>query len=85
MTNIDDNSVGWWTQWSRQAAELQVLWVDAKNRKKAIDNFYKMDEESIVTIREELADDFFSLARACLEAVRRLMERLDGDQLGTQL
>ena len=36
-----------------------------------------MDEESIVTIREELSDDFFSLAR--------LVERLDDDQLETHL
>ena len=44
-----------------------------------------MDEESIVTIWEELADDFFSLAGAHLEAIWRMIERLDDDQLGTQL
>ena len=44
-----------------------------------------MDEESIVTIREELSDDFFSLAESHLGAVRRLVERLDDDQLDTQL
>ena len=59
--------------------------VDAENRKKAGDNFYKMDKESIVTIREELSDDFFSLAESHLGAVRRLVERLDDDQLDTQL
>ena len=66
-----------WMQWSQQATELQILRADAENRKKAGNNFYKMDEESIVTIREELSDDFFSLAR--------LVERLDDDQLDTQL
>ena len=35
-----------------------------------------MDEESIVTIREELSDDFFSLAESHLGAVQRLVERL---------
>ena len=44
-----------------------------------------MDEASIVTIREELSDDFFSLAESHLGAVRRLVERLDDDQLDTQL
>ena len=44
-----------------------------------------MDEESIVTIREDLSDDFFSLDESHLEAVWRLVKRLDNDQLGTQL
>mgnify|MGYP000341313240 CR=1 FL=1 len=44
-----------------------------------------MDEESIVTIREELSEDFFSLAKEHLGAVRGLVERLDDDQLDTQL
>ena len=44
-----------------------------------------MDEESITTILEELVNNFFALAGAHLEAIQRLMERLDDDQLGTQL
>ena len=44
-----------------------------------------MNEESIVTIWEELTDDFFSLAESHLEAVWRLVERLDDDQLIMQL
>ena len=50
-TSVDDCSVELWMQWSQQAAELQTLRADAENRKKVGDNFYKMDEESIVTIR----------------------------------
>ena len=68
-TSVDDCSVELWMQWSQQAAELQTLRADAENRKKVGDNFYKMDEESIVTIREELSDDFFSLAESHLGAV----------------
>ena len=49
-----------WKEWSQQAAELQTLRVDAENRMN--EKFYKMDEESIVTIREELSKDFFALA-----------------------
>ena len=44
-----------------------------------------MDKESIVTIRKELSDDFFSLSESHLGAVRVLVERLDGDYLNTQL
>ena len=74
-----------WKEWSQQAAELQTLWADAENRKKAGDKFYKMDEESIVTTREELLEDFFTLAEAHLKEVRGLVERLDDVQLDTQL
>ena len=49
-----------WHQWLNEAAELQLLQADAANRKDR-DNFYKMDEGSIVTIQEELAEDFYAL------------------------
>ena len=65
--------------------ELQVLRADIDNRKKVGNNFYKTDEESFVTIREELYDDFLSLAGAHLSAFQLLIERLDDDQLSTQL
>ena len=57
----------------------------AENRKKAVDYIYKMDEEIIVTIREELSDDFFSLSESHLGAVLGLVERLDDGQLDTEL
>ena len=44
-----------------------------------------MDKESIFTRRKEFSDNFFSLAESHLGAVRGLVERLDDDQLGTQL
>ena len=53
-TSINECSEKVWKEWSQQAAELQTLPIDTENRKKAGDKFYKMDEESIVTIREEL-------------------------------
>ena len=64
-------------------AQLQTLRADAENRKKAGDKFYKMDEESIVTIREELSEDFFALAEGHLKEVRGLVETLNDDQLDT--
>ena len=44
-----------------------------------------MDAKSIVTIQEDLSDNFLSLAGEQLAAVRRLVEQLDDDQLATQL
>ena len=84
-TKIDDCTVIVWNQWPQQATELQLLRADVENRKKANDNFYKMDEESIVTIHEELSVNFFVMVGSHLEAVRRLIERLDDDQLRMQL
>ena len=85
QTSINECSEKVWKEWSQQAAELQTLRADAENRTKAGDKFYKMDEESIVTIREELSEDFFALAEAHLKEVRGLVERLDDGQLETQL
>ena len=53
--------------------------------KKVRDNFYKMDEGSIVTLWKELLDDFFALAETHLKAIRKLIERLEVDQRDTQL
>mgnify|MGYP000282343298 CR=1 FL=1 len=63
-----------WSKWAQQAAELQVLRANVENRTKDGDNFYKMDAESIVTIREELSDDFLSLTGEQLTTLRRLVE-----------
>ena len=44
-----------------------------------------MDEESIVTIREGLSEDFYALAEEHLKEIRGLVERFDDGQLATQL
>ena len=44
-----------------------------------------MDEESIVTIREEVSEDFFSLAETHLRGVWGLVEKLDDGQPEAQL
>ena len=84
-TSINECSEKVWKEWSQQAAELQTLRADAENRKKSGYKFYKMDEESIVTIREELSEDFFSLAEAHLREVWGLVERLDDGPLDAHL
>ena len=84
-TSINECSEKVWKEWSHQATELQTLRDDVENRKKEGDKFSKIDEESIITIREELSEDFFSLAEAHLREVRGLVERLDDGQLNAQL
>ena len=83
QTSINECSEKVWKEWSQRAAERQTLRVDAENRMN--EKFYKMDEESIVTIREELSEDFFALAEVHLKEVRGLVEVLDDGQLDTQL
>ena len=58
-----------WKEWAKQATELQTLRADAENRMKIDDKLYKMDEESIVTIREELSEDFFALTKEHLKEI----------------
>ena len=56
-------SVVVWEQLSKQVAALQILHVDAENRKKSGNNVYKMDQDNIITIQEELSDDFYAMAQ----------------------
>ena len=44
-----------------------------------------MDEESIVTIQEDLSDDFYALAETQIEVVRKLLDRLEDYQFNIQL
>ena len=85
QANINESTEKLWKEWSQQETELQTLRADAESRRKIGDKFYKMDEESIVTIREELSEDFFALAKEHLKEVRGLVEKLDDEQLATQL
>ena len=67
---IEESLVKWWSKWAQRASELQVMGADVENRQKDGDNFYKMDADSIVTLQEELSDDFLSLAGEQLAAGR---------------
>ena len=70
-----------WREWSEQAGELQVFRADTKNREKSRDHFYKMDEQSIITIQEELSEDFYAQAQAQNDEVQKLLEEFKDDQL----
>ena len=57
-----------------QAAKLQVFHVDA-------DHFYKMDEESLITMREELSEDFQDMAQVQTDEIRKILEEFEDDQI----
>ena len=51
-------------EWLAQAAELQVLRANAENKRKEGRGFYKMDENSIQLLREDLTKEFHALAKS---------------------
>ena len=82
---LDDCSTAIQNQWSKPAAKLQLLHGDAENQKKAGDKFLSLDEESIITIQEELFDDLIALAETQIEVVQKLINGLEDVQLDVQL
>ena len=57
----------------------------SENRWEEGDEVYILDKESIEAIKDELSDDFISLADEQRVAVRQLVAQLDDDQLDNQL
>ena len=82
---IEESSVQWWSKWSKQVAKLQLLRANAENQRKEGDEFSKLDKESIVDVKEELADDFLALVDEMIAVVRRLVAWLDEDQFENQV
>ena len=60
--NITETINKGWKEWSTQATKLKILRAHQKNHQKEGLRFYKMEETSIVIIRDELLNDFYSLA-----------------------
>ena len=46
-----------WETWSAQVVELQIFRADQENRQKEGEGFYKLDEDSVPTIQDELMSD----------------------------
>ena len=65
--------------------ELQILHADAENRKKSGDNLYKMNQESIITIQEELLENMYAMAQVQIYGIRKLLEEFEDDQLQVTL
>ena len=70
-----------WNEWVPQAAELHVFRAYAKNQKKEGRGFYKMDENSIQILREDLTEKFQALARTHTTAIRNLLKEFNNNQL----
>ena len=72
-----------WKTWSAQAAELQLLRADKENRKAQGQGFFKMKEEAICTIQEDIAKDLSDIAACHQEEVNRLMQEIDKHDIDT--
>ena len=66
-----------WKTWSAQAAELQLLRADRENRKAQGHGFFKMTEEAISTIQEDIAKDLSDITTCHHEEINRLMQEFD--------
>ena len=76
---IEESSTTIWNAWSTQAVELQMFRADHKNRQKTGKWFYRMDEQSINTMREDLTKNFYTLAQSHSDEIRKLLEKFDDD------
>ena len=72
-----------WKTWSAQAAELQLLRADRENRKAQGQGFFKMTEDAISTIQEDIVKDLSDIAACHKEEVNRLMQEFDKHDIDT--
>ena len=63
-----------WARWTQQAAELHTFRADHENETKARKCFFKLNNESIAAVREDLAPDYQVLADRHSEEVVKLLE-----------
>ena len=72
-----------WKTWSAQAAELQLLRTDRDNWKAQGEGFFKMTEEAISTLQEDIAKDLYDIAACHQEEVSRIMHEFDKHKIDT--
>mgnify|MGYP000656835513 CR=1 FL=1 len=72
-----------WKTWSTQATELQLLQADHENRKKQGPGFLNVDETSINTAWEELANDIYELATKHMEEINKMLDEFEDHQIAT--
>ena len=63
-----------WMAWAAQATELHTCRVNLENRRKEGQGFYKLNDDSIVAIHEDLAQDYRTLADQHSEELTQLLE-----------
>ena len=69
-----------WAGWAKQAAELHTYRADWENRRKEGKGFYKLNEESIAAVEEDLTQDYHVLADRHSEEITQLLEDLNESQ-----
>ena len=74
-----------WKTWSAKAIELQLLRADRDNRKAHGQGFFKMMEEAISTVQEDIAKDLYDIATCHQEEVNRLMQEFDKHEIDTAI
>ena len=82
---IEDNSVQWWSKWGKHTPELWLLRADAENRQKDGDDCYMVTKEDFTAVKDELADDFVTLADKQLAVVWQLVAHLDDTRLDNKI
>ena len=70
-----------WIEWSTQAVELQIFRADTENQKKEGHGFYKIDENNVQILREDLNKEFQALARTHTTVIGNLLQEFNDDQL----
>ena len=70
-----------WARWTQQAAELHTFRADHENETKARKCFFKLNNESIAAVREDLAVDYQALADRYSEEVVQILEEYDTAEL----
>ena len=71
--------------WSAQAAALQVLRADRDNQKAHGSGFFKISEEPIATVQEDIAKDMCEIAAFYKEEINRIMQEFDKHDIDTSV
>ena len=74
-----------WKTWSVQATELQLLRADRDNRKTQGLGFFKMKEEAISIVQEDIARDLYDMVASHREEITRLMQEFDNHEIDTSV
>ena len=70
-----------WTGWTKQAAELHTFRADHENRMKEGKGFFKLNNDSIAAVCEDLAAHYQALADRHFEEVLQILEEYGATDL----
>ena len=72
-----------WKTWSKQAAKLQMLRAGRENRKTQGPGFFKMTDEAIAIVQEDIAKDLYDMATCHREEGSWIMQGFDKHGVNT--